>query len=231
MRQGDAGLNESYYLGLISDAANAKLKEQGKTPDQITTILLAEVSRLGAALDATPAWATGSGQAASGYLFGLLWPCGATRKQRVCTHDSESVREVSMFGSRTRRRSRGDRFAECIVRTLRVDAMAVLTAYKYKVRAALMQFAKTGLFPHYSDCGFGTYGPGKDVLDEISREETRNGRPDITFVLRSKTTGYPSQIGFKSAKPPDDTQKVQARTEAQRLIDAYAPAGTRNPYG
>jgi hypothetical protein len=80
-------------------------------------------------------------------------------------------------------------------------------------------------------CGFGAYGPGKDVLDEISREETRNGRPDITFVLRSKTTGYPSQIGFKSAKPPDDTQKVQARTEAQRLIDAYAPAGKRNPYG
>jgi hypothetical protein len=93
------------------------------------------------------------------------------------------------------------------------------------------QFAKTGLFAYYSECGFGAYGPGKDVLDEISREETRNGRPDITFVLRSETTGYPSQIGFKSAKPPDDTQKVQARTEAQRLIDAYALAGTRNPYG
>ena len=58
MRQGDAGLNECYNLVLISDAANAKLKEQGKTPDQITTMLLAEVSRLGAALDATPAWAT-----------------------------------------------------------------------------------------------------------------------------------------------------------------------------
>jgi hypothetical protein len=62
-------------------------------------------------------------------------PCGATGKRTVCTHDSESVRDVSLFGSRTRRRSRGDRFAECIVRTWRVDAMAVSTAYKYKVRA------------------------------------------------------------------------------------------------
>ena len=67
--------------------------------------------------------------------------------------------------------------------------MAVSTAHKYKVRAALMQFVKTGLFPYYSECGFGAYGPWKNVLDEISREETRNGRPDITFVLRSKTTG------------------------------------------
>jgi hypothetical protein len=100
--------------------------------------------------------------------------------------------------------------------------MAVSTTYKYKVRPALMQFAKTGLFPYYSECGFGTYGPGKDVLDEISGEETRNGRPDITFVLRSKTTGYPSQIGLKSAKAPDDTRKVQARAEAQRLKAACA---------
>jgi hypothetical protein len=49
--------------------------------------------------------------------------------------------------------------------------MAVSAAYKYKVRAALMQFVKTGLFPYYSECGFGAYGPWKNVLDEISREE------------------------------------------------------------
>jgi Holliday junction resolvase-like predicted endonuclease len=39
MRHGNVGLNESYNLVLISDAANAKLKEQGKTTDQITTML------------------------------------------------------------------------------------------------------------------------------------------------------------------------------------------------
>ena len=108
--------------------------------------------------------------------------------------------------------------------------MAVSPAHKTKVRAALMQFAKQGRFPYYSECGFGLYGPGKEVLDLISREETRNGRPDITFVLRSKTTGYPSQIGFKPAKPPSETQKAEAGAEAQRIIKAYAPPGTSNPY-
>ena len=50
MRQGDVGLNESYNLVLISDVANARLKEQGKTTDQITSMLLAEVSALAAEL-------------------------------------------------------------------------------------------------------------------------------------------------------------------------------------
>lgn len=110
------------------------------------------------------------------------------------------------------------------------DLMAVSPAHKYAVRAALMQFAKKGQFPFYSHCGFGPRGPGKDVLDRISREETRNGRPDITFVLRSRVTGYPSQIGFKPAKTPTDQQKTAARAEAQRIISAYGPAGARNPY-
>jgi hypothetical protein len=108
--------------------------------------------------------------------------------------------------------------------------MAFSPHYKYNVHAALMRFAKRGQFPFYSDCGFGPRGPGKEVLDEISRDESRSGRPDITFVLRSKTTGYPSQIGFKPAKSPTVQQKAEARTEAQRIIDAYSPPGTTNPY-
>jgi hypothetical protein len=89
-----------------------------------------------------------------------------------------------------------------------------------------MQFAKRGQFPFYSNCGFGPRGPGKDVLDEISRDEARSGRPDITFVLRSRTTGYPSQIGFKPAKTPSG----QPRAEAKRMIDGYGPPGATNPY-
>jgi hypothetical protein len=109
--------------------------------------------------------------------------------------------------------------------------MAVSPAHKYKVRAALMKFAKRGQFPFYSDCGVGgAYGPGKAVLDEISRDETRAGRPDVTFVLRSKTTGYPSQIAFESVSRPTDQQKATARAEAQRVIDAYGPPRTKNPY-
>jgi hypothetical protein len=55
MRQGDVGLNESYNLVY---ALNRRLKEQGKTTEQITTMLLTEVSKLATDLDATPAWAT-----------------------------------------------------------------------------------------------------------------------------------------------------------------------------
>lgn len=58
MRQGDAGLNESYNVVLISDPVNARLKEQGRTQGQITSLLLAEVDSLAAELGAKSAWAT-----------------------------------------------------------------------------------------------------------------------------------------------------------------------------
>jgi len=58
MRQGDVGLNESYNLILMPDATNRRLKAQGKTVDQITSMLLTEVFSLACELGATPAWAT-----------------------------------------------------------------------------------------------------------------------------------------------------------------------------
>jgi len=82
MCQGDVGLNESYNLVLISDAANARLKQQGKTTDQITSMLLAEVDVLAAGLDATPAWATVSIRARAGTYsayFGLVAKLGNRR--------------------------------------------------------------------------------------------------------------------------------------------------------
>jgi hypothetical protein len=75
-------LNESYNLVLIPDAANARLKEQGKTTDQITSMLLAEVSSLAADLDATPAWATVSIRPRAGTYsayFGLVAQLGNRR--------------------------------------------------------------------------------------------------------------------------------------------------------
>jgi hypothetical protein len=62
MRQGFVGLNESYNLVLVSDAANKMLKREGKTTDQITSMLLDEVSELAAKEGATPAWATAIGR-------------------------------------------------------------------------------------------------------------------------------------------------------------------------
>ena len=82
MRQGDVGLNESYNLVLISDPVNARLKQQGKTTDQITSMLLAEVSALAAGLDATPAWATVSIRPRAGTYsayFGLVAKLGNRR--------------------------------------------------------------------------------------------------------------------------------------------------------
>ena len=58
MRQGYVGLNESYNLVLISDRLNSDLKHQGKTTDEITSMLLGEVHELAAGLGATAAWAT-----------------------------------------------------------------------------------------------------------------------------------------------------------------------------
>jgi Holliday junction resolvase-like predicted endonuclease len=82
MRQGDAGLNESYNLVLIPDSANARLKQQGKTTDQITSMLLAEVISLAADLDAAPAWATVSIRPRVGTYsayFGLVAQLGNRR--------------------------------------------------------------------------------------------------------------------------------------------------------
>jgi hypothetical protein len=82
MRQGNVGLNESYNLVLISDPVNARLKQQGKTTDQITSMLLAEVSELATGLDATPAWATVSIRPKMGTYsayFGLVVQLGNRR--------------------------------------------------------------------------------------------------------------------------------------------------------
>jgi hypothetical protein len=82
MRQGDLGLNESYNLVLIPDAANRKLKALGKTPDQITSMLLAEVSSLAAEYRATPAWATVAIRPRAGTYsayFGLVATLGNRR--------------------------------------------------------------------------------------------------------------------------------------------------------
>jgi Holliday junction resolvase-like predicted endonuclease len=82
MRQGDVGSNESYNLVLISNAANAKLKAQGATMDEITAMLLAEVARLAADLNATPAWSTVAVWPRAGTYsayFGLVAQLGSRR--------------------------------------------------------------------------------------------------------------------------------------------------------
>jgi hypothetical protein len=90
MRQGNVGLNKSYNLILIRDDLNRRLKEQGKTTDQITAMLLAEVSKLATAIDATPAWAAVSIRPREGTYsayFGLVSQLGNRRSVPMTPRD------------------------------------------------------------------------------------------------------------------------------------------------
>ncbi len=65
-------------------------------------------------------------------------------------------------------------------------------------------------------------GPWKPVLDDIGREETEAGRPDITYLVVSRGTGYPAQIDFKPAKSPTDAQKALADQVFMTIFEHYA---------
>jgi hypothetical protein len=103
------------------------------------------------------------------------------------------------------------------------------------IRSELMKCATASpmQFPTYSTfaprVGMPVRGPWKGVLDAISRAETRQGLPDITFVLVNQRTGYPSQIGFTGSKKPTPQQIAHARSEVQNVINRYNP-GTPNPF-
>src|SRR6478735_2677552 len=104
------------------------------------------------------------------------------------------------------------------------------------IRRELFRCALAGEFLFYSEFRDRLW-PGlsgwrkewSEDLDTISREETDNGYPDLTFLLRKKENRYPSRIGFRDAKPPDVNQKVQAHNAANQIIALYCPAGTTNP--
>lgn len=81
-RQGDVGLNESYNIVLMPSPINKVLKEQGRTTEQITALLLEEVSDLADKLQAIPAWATVAVRPRSGTYsayFGVMSALGNRR--------------------------------------------------------------------------------------------------------------------------------------------------------
>jgi hypothetical protein len=82
----------------------------------------------------------------------------------------------------------------------------------------------------------GGYAPAwanRKILDTASKECTTDasiGGLDLTFLLRNKSTGYPSVVSgqpFNHNNP--GPQILRSREEAQRIIDRFAP-GTPNPY-
>jgi hypothetical protein len=77
--------------------------------------------------------------------------------------------------------------------------------------------------------GIPSRGPWKPILDLIGEEETKRGRPDITYLVINKSTGFPGQISLEKAKPPSAEQKATAKREIQKIIDKYSPE-SKNPY-
>ena len=108
LRRGEIGMNEAYNLILISNVANAELKRQGETGDQITEMLLAEVADLGALYHATPAWITVAISAKAGTYsayFGLVAALGnrrsvpmtlKAREDYLCLADNLTDRRVTV---------------------------------------------------------------------------------------------------------------------------------------
>src|SRR6516162_1245504 len=88
---------------------------------------------------------------------------------------------------------------QCAVRSVaRIDMIKIPHIGKQAlIRSELMKCATANPmeFPTYGTfaprVGMPVQGPWKGVLDAISRAETLQGRPDITFVLVNQRTGYP----------------------------------------
>lgn len=73
----------------------------------------------------------------------------------------------------------------------------------------------------------------RNTLDQAAQESRADpwtGNLDLTFLIRSSSSHYPSVIsGQPFDKKNPGPQMKTAREEAQRIIDRFAP-GTPNPY-
>lgn len=97
---------------------------------------------------------------------------------------------------------------------------------KDAIRAAIVKRAKQRATMTYTELGaevgIPPTGPWKGVLDHLAREEVAAGRHDLTYLVVSKTTGLPSQIGFVPSKKPTAQQREQALAEFGKIWDQYA---------
>jgi hypothetical protein len=98
---------------------------------------------------------------------------------------------------------------------------------KAEIITTLSQRAKSGRTIFYGELGeevgIPPRGPWKPILDEIAREETARGRPDITFLVINKQTGLPGQIGFRPARPPTLDQRRMADDVIQKVFAYHRP--------
>jgi hypothetical protein len=99
---------------------------------------------------------------------------------------------------------------------------STLLADKKSVHAELMRLARAGQITYYGALGAAVrkhaqWPKWTEVLDGISDDELAKRNPDITDLVLSATTGWPSRISrqFTNGKPTD-----QQKEKAQRGLDA-----------
>lgn len=92
------------------------------------------------------------------------------------------------------------------------------------IRQALVKMGKRRKKLDYTEfgelVGIPTQGPWNPILDKISLAERAAGRPDITYLVVRKRTGYPIQIEFSPSITPSAAQKAIA-DEVFKEIFAY----------
>ena len=93
-----------------------------------------------------------------------------------------------------------------------------------EIRQALVKMARGRKKLDYEKfgalVGIPTKGPWNPILDKISLKERAAGRPDITYLVVRKRTGYPVQIEFEPSITPSAAQKAIA-DEVFKGIFAY----------
>jgi hypothetical protein len=97
---------------------------------------------------------------------------------------------------------------------------------KDAIRAELLLRASEGRTIFYEELGrmlaIPTRGPWKPVLDEISREETGKGLPDITFLVISKRTGTPRSNRIQARHATDRSGTKGGRRDNSESICALS---------
>jgi hypothetical protein len=97
---------------------------------------------------------------------------------------------------------------------------------------ALVKLAKAKKkmnFTQFGDLlGIPTKGPWRPILDKISRQERAANRPDITYLVVRKRTGYPGQIEFEISTTPSAAQRAVADKTFEEIFAYYRRQKGRN---
>jgi hypothetical protein len=106
---------------------------------------------------------------------------------------------------------------------------STLLADKKRVHAELMRLAHAGQITYYGDLGAAVEKHARwplwtQVLDGISDDELAKGNPDITDLVLSAKTGWPSRISrqFTDGKPTPQ-QKEKAQRGLNAVFSHYCP--------